>query len=395
MKKPAALVLVYALFFLFFIQMAGTLIQSIYVLDLMNTSLDEKALGVLFFFTPALLLLFRKKWPAWVHWALFGGFILARLITPSLGTSARLFSTGMAVGLGLLVMPFLFSARMKGTTENPLGFTASTGLALAVALSIFLRTINFSVDYSLTSAGAWAGWVLCLLLALASVGLEWTEAGAVEKNGGSITGPVLGIFMVLTLVYFVFSAPAVIARWTEGNYPLIVTLVSLLSGGWLLVSFRFPDLIERISTGWVRVWNILFGLKFGRHDPGSPGRVPVHAGFGGSGSRRAELVPANSLVHHVAAFPGHLRGLAPVLPAHPAGATDPASIHPGLAAGEPGAGCARFHLHLYQCVGLHRPGQYTLPEYVLATIPADHWRSQPADLAGVLPGGGGRVPGWL
>ena len=41
--------------------------------------------------------------------------------------------------------------------------------------------------------------------------------------------------MVLTLIYFAFSAPAVIARWTEGNYTLIVLAVSLLACAWVVL----------------------------------------------------------------------------------------------------------------------------------------------------------------
>ena len=60
MKKSPLFVLVFAILFLFTVQSAGTLVESIYILDLMNTRLDEKAAGILFFFAPALLLLFRR-----------------------------------------------------------------------------------------------------------------------------------------------------------------------------------------------------------------------------------------------------------------------------------------------------------------------------------------------
>jgi len=46
MKKFSPLVLVFGILFLFFIQVAGTLVESIYILDLMNSKLDEKVLGV-------------------------------------------------------------------------------------------------------------------------------------------------------------------------------------------------------------------------------------------------------------------------------------------------------------------------------------------------------------
>ena len=51
-------VLVYAIVFLLIIQSAGTLVESVYILDLLNSRLDEKAAGVLFFFLPFVPVLF-------------------------------------------------------------------------------------------------------------------------------------------------------------------------------------------------------------------------------------------------------------------------------------------------------------------------------------------------
>ena len=65
MQKNYSFVILFAIFFLFFIQMTGTLVELIYILDLMNTALDEKALGLLFFFSPILLAVpaHRKQGP--------------------------------------------------------------------------------------------------------------------------------------------------------------------------------------------------------------------------------------------------------------------------------------------------------------------------------------------
>ncbi len=84
MKKPYVIAIAFAIFFLFFIQMAGSLVESIYILDLMNTSLDEKALGLLFFFSPILLFIYPKKRPVQTVWFLFGLLFLARGLTPYL-----------------------------------------------------------------------------------------------------------------------------------------------------------------------------------------------------------------------------------------------------------------------------------------------------------------------
>ncbi len=260
MKKHVISVTVFALFFLFFIQMAGTLVQSIYILDLMNTSLDARAAGVLFFFTPALLLPFRKRLPAWLLWVLTGLLLLARGFTPWLPTSGRLLSSGVAVGASLLLMPFFLAASIKGEAKEKMEWILPAGLALGVALSVFLRGLDFGLDLSLTPPGAWTGWLLCLAFGLAVTGLDWNTASAEEPKSRPVTGALLGLFLVLVLVYFAFSAPAVIARWTEGNYPSIVVLISLLSLASVFVLIETPWLLRRLSHRGLVLWNGLFTL---------------------------------------------------------------------------------------------------------------------------------------
>jgi endonuclease/exonuclease/phosphatase family metal-dependent hydrolase len=253
--------MLYALFFLFFIQMAGTLVQSIYVLDLMNTSLDARALGVLFFFAPLLLLPFRKRFPSWMVWSLAALMILARAVTPSLPTSLRLVTSGLSVGASLCLLPFLLTSGAKGESRFQFSLMLSAGLALAVGLSTFLRTLDFGVDYSLTSAGAWSGWLLAVGLGAGLTRLDWTDRAPSQAGSKGITSAIFGIFMVLTLVYFVFSAPAVLARWTEGNYVLIVGLVSLLSLGVAFLFIWRPAFFQRGSTRWLVLWNVLFTVS--------------------------------------------------------------------------------------------------------------------------------------
>ena len=60
----------------------GTLVESIYILDLMNSNLDEKVLGLLFFFAPLLLLPFFRKGQNLLMWLLFALLFIARGLTP-------------------------------------------------------------------------------------------------------------------------------------------------------------------------------------------------------------------------------------------------------------------------------------------------------------------------
>jgi endonuclease/exonuclease/phosphatase family metal-dependent hydrolase len=252
MQKPHLLVIVFGILFLFIIQSAGTLVEAIYILDLMNSNLDEKALGILFFFTPLLLLPLYKKYHRKLIWILFGILLITRGLCPYLDTTSRVLASGIATGASLSLFFLLMAVKPQA------GRWGAAGLALAVGLSTFLRTVGDGIEYSLTPAGGWVGWVLGILLGgLLTLSNLKSEMGAQQK-GGKGTASIVGIYLIVTLIYFSFSAPAVIARWTEGNYTAIVGIVSLLSMGWVWISTSQPRLIKRISPRLLLIWNLLF-----------------------------------------------------------------------------------------------------------------------------------------
>lgn len=263
MKRSYSIVLIFGIVILFFIQLAGTLVESIYILDLMNSSLDEKVLGVLFFFTPILLIPLYKKMPQRLAWITFVLLLLARGVLPTLKTANQVLASGMGTFAVLSLFFLLLGARPKGETRSPIGLWGSAGLALAVGLSVLLRTVGYGIEYSLTPAGGWVGWGLGLGMGWLLLQLDWGSelAPAEEKGNGRVTSAILGLFLILTLVWFAFSAPAVIARWTEGNYTLIVTTISLLALGWVLLSLNRPQRLERISPRGLLLWNLLFALS--------------------------------------------------------------------------------------------------------------------------------------
>lgn len=261
MKKSYSFVIVFGIFFLFFIQMAGTLVESIYILDLMNTALDEKALGLLFFFSPLPLLFLRFHKPDRWAWLAFGLLFLSRGLTPYLATSGRMLASGFATGAALILFPFLMTAKPKDASPARPGFWISAGFALGIVLSVFLRTVNYGLDFSLTPAGGWVGWVLGLFCGYSLAQFGWPVEPVTKKLKSGITLAVLGVFLLLTLVLFAFSAPAVIARWSEGNYSLIVIMISLLSSVWIVLVFIRPDIIDSLSNRRLQLWNLLFTLS--------------------------------------------------------------------------------------------------------------------------------------
>jgi endonuclease/exonuclease/phosphatase family metal-dependent hydrolase len=260
MKKTTVFVIPLAIYFLFLIQLAGSLVESIYILDLMNTSLDEKALGVLFFFSPVLLLFYPKKRPAQTVWFLFGLLFLARCLTPYLDTLGRMLASGIGLGGALMLFPFLITARPKSDSGDFSGLQVWAGLALAVGISVFLRTVNYGLDYSLVPEGSWAGWGLGAVLGYGLTHLDWNTPGKEHTRARKVALPTAGVFLVIGLTWFAFSAPAVIARWTEADYRWIVSIVSLLVLAWVWIFLGKSEWIERIPPTWLLVWNLSFTL---------------------------------------------------------------------------------------------------------------------------------------
>ena len=258
MKKSSLVVIAFAIFFLFFIQMAGSLVESIYILDLMNTSLDEKALGLLFFFSPIFLFFYPKKRPVQTVWFLFGLLFLARGLTPYLNTLGRMLTSGVGTGAALMLFPFLITAKTKEDSSEYSSLWISAGLALAIGFSAFLRTVNYGLDYSLHSEGSWVGWGLGLVLGVLLTLLDWKNPDKSPTKTRPGTPALIGIFLVIGLAWFSFSAPSVIARWTQADYKWIVLAVSFQALAWVGLSLVKPIWMDKISPTLLLIWNFLF-----------------------------------------------------------------------------------------------------------------------------------------
>ena len=283
----------------------------------MNTNLDEKALGVLFFFTPLLALPFFKKFPRPLQWILLGLLVVSRGLAPYLTTANRMVASGIATGASFSMLFLLLSSIPQVRRWG------GAGLALAVGLSALLRAAGEGIEYSLTPAGGWAGWVLGILLVGVLLLLKVDREPVTQRKRGGRTAPVLGIYLILTLVYFSFSAPAVIARWTEGDYTLIVSAVSLFSLAWTWLLIRQPRWIERLSPQLAGAVEPALYPQPDRHAAGAPGLVPAHCRLPRGGGRRADLAAACPAGFDAAALPGVIPRPAGLPPA-------PAALHSSL-----------------------------------------------------------------
>ena len=282
MARPTASLIAFGVLYLVLVQMVGVLIESIYILGLLKTALDANALAVLFLFAPVLLFVFPDRTAHWLVWLLYGVLLVSRGLVPYLPTSGRLVASGLAAGAALLLLPLLAVSRDEHEGRTAAAGGSAPALALAVCLSILVRTANHSLDLSLTPAGGWLGWILGLALGGALVRLTWGTEPAQDQSADDLRGrsrgrsagyavgysaacakarigaSIVGMYLVLILVYFAFSAPAVIARWTEANYTAVVLGVCSLAAAWAFVLVRVPGRLARISRPTLVVWNLTF-----------------------------------------------------------------------------------------------------------------------------------------
>ncbi len=271
-----------SILFLFFLQMITELISAIYMLDLLNTSVDEKAAG-LFFLLPSFFLIFSKKEisPKLIK---ISGIILivARLITPFFATLGKIITAGLSVGSFMIFFPsyLLYSSSL---TKKSNGLNFGLSLAIGTGLSILFRTLNYTIDISMYSWYQSIGVILALIAlvlllsfdkiqnydqkdeVLKEKELEKEEDIKKKKSNFNseikILGLILGIINVFLLIYFAFESPTVISRWTQGNYlAIIIILIIMISIYVSIAQFR-PDWFGLLKIWMILLWNFLFAIS--------------------------------------------------------------------------------------------------------------------------------------
>lgn len=251
-----------SLAFLFFIQQITFLVESIYMLNLLNTKMDARAAGILLLFIPALL--FRLKPAKSTYTVIVSIMLICMLLSPLLSTAYRIFSAGIGAGLFLLYFPL----RMSDKKASKINWGQS--IALATLTSIFFRIAGNTLDVSTTGSTILISWFLVLTAAVlffielrqSSTTTESSNSKS-DKNRSfiSILLNALGIAGCIVFIYFAFSSPGVIVRWTQGNY----TITHLLLIIFIVIAVFFNPtsiLTSKNTRLMLLIWNGLFLLFF-------------------------------------------------------------------------------------------------------------------------------------
>lgn len=266
MSTSRSAVFAYSVFFLFFFQLITDFVEAVYVFGLLQTSIPPEIVSVLFLLSPLLLLLLpRSLAPLFLRTT---GLIvlLCRIVEVMLDTRGRMLVAGLGVSAFLLWLPLLLWQRGQEGDEGDT-FSIGLGLTLALAAAVALRALYSGLDLSTY------GWfrLLNVILAVPAAWFLIRQPSSIAEPAPTRADPrhsrpipaSLGLVAALTLLYFAFSAPNVLARWTEASYPLVVGLLvlSLVVFTWLLVAR--PQRLFNLPYSAVVVWNALFVLCLG------------------------------------------------------------------------------------------------------------------------------------
>lgn len=257
----AAKVILYSLVFLFFFQLVSDFVETIYAFGLMGTNIPPEIVCVLFFFSPLLLLFFRRGLPRQAGTILVVVAALMRAVEVSAGRSGKMIASGLGTGCLLVLLPVWLA--QSGEDVDASAQEMGYGLAGGLCLSILLRTLGAGSDLSLLHP--LLSWALAIGLVLLAIWQSRAPAPAVsaavpqKPSSGASAGLSVGVMGTLALLYFGFSSPTVLARWSGVDYRLVIGLLAATLGlygaglafGWL----------AKLTKTALWVWNGLFLLS--------------------------------------------------------------------------------------------------------------------------------------
>ncbi len=247
-----------SLLFLFFIQQITFLVESIYMVGLVH-HVDNKVLGLLLLTMPILLLFIKQS--KFNYIVSVSSMLFCILMSPILPTPFRIFSSGFGAGL------FLLYLALQITDKNMPTVNWGQAAALATLISITFRAAGHSLDISLNGNTKFVGWILMMIVVLLFYQIIKKypipeKISIQEENNINYTVTwlsILGLFGSVLLIYFAFSSPSVIARWTDGNY-IFITIV-LCTSIYIFLVFGLEKILNFSKPKQLLVsWNSAFLL---------------------------------------------------------------------------------------------------------------------------------------
>ena len=275
MRSKLSSIALYGILFVFFFQLIADFVKALYAFGLLRTGLPVEMVSLLFLFSPLVLVLVPNRLAGWPLVALGELMIVCRVLEPMLDTRNRMLVAGLGVACFLLLLPVLVTRRDAEASKSR-GLALGIGLTVALSLSILFRVLNSGTDISTTGWFQAIGWVLAITGGVLMLG--FLERGPASQRDPSAAGDdaqpaqarpgfwrtaglALGVTAVLTLLYFSFTSPNVIARWTGFSYLFIVSIVALVLSLFAILLVAAPRMVAALTPRVVMVWNLLFVLS--------------------------------------------------------------------------------------------------------------------------------------
>ena len=211
---------------LFFFQLLTDFVAAVYAFGLLGTDIPPEIVAVVVFFVPAVWLFARRAPGKRGQLILIGVIALTSIVEVWLDTRGRLLVAGLGVGACLLWLPLWFFKHSR-TTE--IGDYADLGLHVCLGLMLTLMVKARPIYPPNTS--------LPFLGAIWIIRSFWKRMRQPDQSARPIesaptpfrviAGLTLGLMAALIMLYFAFTSPNVIARWTGADYGLILVLIVL------------------------------------------------------------------------------------------------------------------------------------------------------------------------
>ena len=270
LKQNYSELVLISIIFLFFLQLISDFIETIYALCLLTLSLNENILSILFFFSPLIIFFFRKGISDKILVILGEFMVLCRVLEPLFiqNPQIRMITAGIGVGCFLIFFP-MFLQRKYGGNDEQNGITLGLGLAIGTALSILFRTIGSTVDITTHSWFQVIGWILAIIVAIMILGMIVTEQNKDIEGSKNLEESIntvktiflsFGLIGILMMIYYSFTSPTVISRWTEGDYFFIILLIILMLTFLVIFVTIKLDLLIKLEPWIIWLANALFVL---------------------------------------------------------------------------------------------------------------------------------------
>ncbi|MHA1121928.1 MAG: endonuclease/exonuclease/phosphatase family protein [Candidatus Heimdallarchaeota archaeon] len=274
-----------SLLFLVFFQTLNTFITNVFALNFVLFGIGPYTILVIFFLSPIILLIFKRKFHISGIYVTISLLLIARVLMVFITDLVALsLITGVGVSAFLVFLP-AYLVRRKETNGTPSFLTITQGLTIAIGLSIALKALGHSFDISIFGLGRIITAVIVAIVILMLPGLYFRE---VEQEESEITekeedealeideeiekeaplpgkkarfGKVfllsLGIFGVFLIEWFALAFPNAFARWSDSSYQ-IVTIIILASNALFLILITVrPKILNELKIWLIVILNVL------------------------------------------------------------------------------------------------------------------------------------------